>query len=423
MNIKKFQFKKVFFICLIFAFILSSFGFGLYIGYSKKLLAPKTEDIKKEGEVLNQDKIPEYLSKDVDFNLFWDAWKLIKNNYVKQPVSETKLFYGAMKGLLSGLDDPYSVFMEPAVSKKFSQEIKGNFEGIGAEIAIKDERLTIVAPLSGSPAEKAGLKAGDKVLLIDNLDTTDITLENAVNLIRGEKDTEVSLTVSRKGLSEPKKITIVRNTINIPSVQWRQLEKNPDISYIKVIQLNEDTADTFKKAVDESLVEKPKGLILDLRNDPGGLLDVAIALASYWVEKGSIVIEQFGPNYENSFTQDRKIEYETRAYNKLKDIPTVVLVNGGSASGSEIIAGALQDYGKATLVGEKTFGKGSVQELQQLSDGSSIKLTIAEWFTPKGRIINKQGIEPDIKIEMTEKDYEDGKDPQMDKAIEILNAK
>ncbi len=423
MNIKNFQFKKVFFICLVFAFIISSFGLGLYIGYNKNIATPRTEEIKKEGEVLNQNEIPEYLFKDVDFNLFWDAWKLIKKNYVNQPVSETKLFYGAMKGLLSGLNDPYSVFMEPVVSKKFSQEIKGNFEGIGAEIAIKDERLTIVAPLSGSPAEKAGIKAGDKVLLIDDLDTTDITLDSAVNLIRGEKGTEVNLTILRKGLDEPKKITIVRNTINIPSVQWRQLEKNPDISYIKVIQLNEDTADTFKKAVNESLTKKPKGLILDLRNDPGGLLDVAIALASYWIEKGSVVIEQFGPYYENNFTENKKIEYETRAYNKLKDMPTVVLINGGSASGSEIIAGALQDYGKATLVGEKTFGKGSVQELQQLSDGSSIKLTIAEWFTPKGRIINKQGVEPDIKVELTEEDYENNKDPQLDKAIEILNSK
>ncbi len=421
MSAKSFQFKKFIFVSFVIFLILLGFLLGLYLGRNGKLGV--TIGGSKNGKVLNKEVEPEYLSKDVDFNLFWRTWNLIKENYVKQPVSETKLFYGAMSGLLSGLEDPYSVFFEPVSSKKFSQEIKGNFEGIGAEIGIRKNRLTIIAPLPDTPAYKAGIKAGDKILAIDDLDTTDISLDQAVSLIRGKKGTEVILTVERSGEEKSRKISIIRGTIDIPSVQWNPVKGNERIAYIKLSHLNEDTPDNFKKAVNDILKKNPKGIILDLRNDPGGLLDVAIKISSYWVDKGVIVIEKFGPSYRNNFTADGKVEYESKGYGKLKDIPAVVLVNGGSASGSEIIAGALQDYQKATIVGEKTFGKGSVQELEELPDGSSIKLTIAEWFTPKGRVINEKGIEPDIKIELTDEDFENNKDPQLEKAIDILNSK
>ncbi|TSD04728.1 MAG: carboxyl-terminal processing protease, partial [Parcubacteria group bacterium Athens0714_12] len=375
---------------------------------------------KEDGQVLNKETKPEYLSKDVDFELFWKTWNLIKDNYVEQPVSETKLFYGAMAGMLAGLEDPYSVFFEPVTSEKFSQEISGSFEGIGAEIGLKKDQLTVIAPLDDTPAYKAGLRAGDKILAIDDFGTTGISLDQAIDLIRGKKGTEVVLTIMRDGSDEPKKISIIRGMIDIPSVRWHSVEGNEDIAYIKLSYLNEDTANDFKKTVNEILKKNSKGVILDLRNDPGGLLDVAIKIASYWVEEGVIVREQFGPNYRNSFTVDKKVEHQSMKYGKLKDIPTIILVNQGSASGSEIIAGALQDYEKAVIIGEKTFGKGSVQELEQLSDGSSVKLTIAEWFTPKGRVINKQGIEPDIKVELSEDDYNNDKDPQLDKAIEVI---
>lgn len=419
MNRKLFQFKKFISIYLIITFVLISFCSGLFTGYGIKFRTINIAD-SKEGKVLNKEIKPEYLSKDVDFSLFWDLWNLIREKYVKQPVSETKLFYGAMSGLVAGLEDPHSVFLEPETSKKFTQEISGSFEGIGAEISIKKNRLTIVAPLPESPAEKAGLKAGDNIAAIGDLDTAGISLEEAVNLIRGKKGTEVVLSVIRNGWEKPEKFSITRNTINIVSVRWNQMEANKDIAYLKISFLNEDTPSNFKKAVQEILTKNPKGIILDLRNNPGGLLDVAIKISSYWVDKGVIVLEQFGPNYRNSLTLDKKAEYKSLGYGNFKDIPTVVLVNQGSASGSEIIAGALQDYQKATIVGEKTFGKGSVQELEKLPDGSSVKLTIAEWFTPKGRVINNLGIEPDINIKLTDEDYNNDKDPQLEKAMEIL---
>lgn len=419
MNLKMSQFKKFILIYFIITLVLVSFCFGLYLGYEGKSADVGGPD--KQGKVLNRETKAEYLSKDVDFNLFWKVWNLVKENYVKQPVAETELFYGAMAGLVAGLKDPYSVFLEPVTSKKFAQEISGSFEGIGAEIGIKKNRLTIVAPLPDTPAYKAGLKAGDKVMAIDDFDTTGISLDQAVNLIRGKRGTEVVLTVMRENLEETKKIFIIRGTIDIPSVRWHQAEEDEDITYIKVSYLNEDTPADFKNVVKDILTKNSKGVILDLRNNPGGLLNVAVEVASYWVDEGIIVIEQFGPNYKNNLTLDKRVEYKSKGYGKLKDIPTVVLVNQGSASGSEIIAGALQDYQKATILGEKTFGKGSVQELEKLPDGSSVKLTIAEWFTPQGRVINDQGVEPDIEVELSEEDFDNDKDPQLEEAIKILN--
>lgn len=415
----KFKFKKVVLAYFTITFVLVIFCFGLFLGYKIK---PDT-NTGGEGKVLNTGSTSENISQDVDFNLFWQVWDTVKKKYVNQPVSDKKLFYGAMAGLLSGLDDPYSVFFEPETSKKFTQEISGVFEGIGAEIAIKNNTLTIVAPLPSTPAEKAGLKSGDKIVAINDIDTTGIALDQAVNLIKGKKGTAANLTIMRSGWDKPQKFSVTRDVISIPSVRWNESEKNKGIFVINVSYLNEDTDTVFQKAVTDILEKKPKAIILDLRNDPGGLLDVAIKIASYWVDKGVVVSEQFGSGYTDILNLDRKVEYESKGYAKLKDIPTVVLVNQGSASGSEIIAGALQDYGIAPLVGEKTFGKGSVQELENLPDGSSVKLTIAEWFTPKGKNINKEGIKPDFEVKLTDEDYNKDKDPQMDKAIEILNSK
>jgi carboxyl-terminal processing protease len=403
------------------ALLLIIFVFGFNLGYWQ--FAPKAAPAG--GQVLNQEEKPEFLSKDVDFQQFWQVWKYVKDNYVKSDVSDTELFYGALAGVVASLKDPYSVFFNPEISKKFEEELAGSFEGIGAEIGLKDDQITIIAPLPGTPAEKAGLKAGDRVIGIDDKDTGGMALDFAVSLIRGKKGTEVKLTVLSNGDTEPKELMIVRDTIKIESVKFFQKDvtgksqtdkgfslKEGNIAYIQLLYFNEDTLGDWNRIIQEVIKTNPNGLILDLRNNPGGFLTTAIEIAGEWVD-GKVVV------YERLRSGD-KIGHQADRIARLANIPTVVLVNQGSASGSEIVAGALQDYGVAKLVGETTFGKGSVQDLKEFADGSAVKLTIAEWLTPNGKNINHEGIKPDVEVELTKEDYEADKDPQLDKALEIL---
>jgi carboxyl-terminal processing protease len=330
-----------------------------------------------------------------------------------------------MAGIVASLKDPYSVFLNPEVSKKFDEELAGSFEGIGAEIGLKDERLTIIAPLPGTPAEKAGLAAGDRVLAIDGKDTTGIALDYAVNIIRGPKGTQVKLTVLSSGSDEPRELTITRDKIDIDSVKFTKQDtqgrtekdkgfslKDGNIAYIQLLYFNENTLADWDKNVQAILAENPKGIILDLRNNPGGYLSTAIEVAGEWVDGKPVVAERL--------RSGDKISHSAERQPRFADIPTVILVNKGSASGSEIVAGALQDYKVATLVGETTFGKGSVQDLKKFADGSSVKLTIAEWLTPNGKNINEEGIKPDVEVKLTKEDLDNKKDPQLDKALEIL---
>lgn len=398
-------------IIIISLLIIITFFIGLFVGISN---ADETEsnNTDSSGKVVNQGaKPPEYLSKNVNFKLFWQVWDLIKDKYVEEDVNEVEMFYGAQMGLLSSLGDPYSVFLVPEVSENFSEELKGKFEGIGAEVAIKKDRLTIVAPLPESPAEKAGLRAGDKVLAIDDFDTTGMSLAKAVNLIRGDKGTEVVLTVIHKEGNQ-EKIVVIRDKIQYASVKYKLLE-NDTIGYIQVSHFNEDTEELFNQAVNDLTNKNINSIILDLRNNPGGFLTTAISMANNWIEDGIIVKEKSRDASKNK-------SFSASGQAKFKDKKTVVLVNGGSASASEIVSGALQDYGLATILGETTFGKGSVQDLTELSDGSSVKLTIAKWYTPNDRSINLEGIVPDIEIELTAEDYNNDRDPQLEKAIEIL---
>ena len=399
--------KFVSFYFVIFLIFLT-FIVGLIIGRQtgKKAIAPVAED----GQVYNKESKPAFLSKDVNFNLFWDVWQIIEENYVHQPVNEAELLYGAMIGSVASLNDPHSAFFDPETTLKFAEELKGTFEGIGAEIAIKNDRLTIVAPLPDTPAEKAGLKAGDKVYAIDGEDTTGISLDYAVSKIRGPKGTEVVLTIGRDSFVELKEIRIVRDSIKIQSVKWSVLDNN--LVHLEVRYFNEDTQDDFNKAVLEIVAKNPKGIILDLRNNPGGFLDTAIGVASEWVEDNTVV-------YEKSSSGKLK-KHKAKGNARFKDFKTVSLINKGSASGSEIVAGALKDHSLATLIGEKTFGKGSVQTIFPLDDGSSIKLTVAEWLTTNENTIEGEGVEPDIEVELTEEDFNQDLDPQLDKAVEIL---
>jgi len=397
----------------IFVLIIVFFG-GMVIGLNRQINFEQDNlDNPKIGQVLNTDVLPEYLSKDVNFKIFWKVWDIVKGKYIdRDKITETQLFYGALKGTVAALSDPYSVFLPPEDTKKFDEELAGKFEGIGAEIGIKNDRLTIIAPLPESPAEKANLKPLDEVMAIDDLDTTGISLDEAVKLIRGEKGTQVTLSIRRKSEDTLLKIIITREEIKVISVRFNMKDEN--VAYLQITNFNSDTTSVFSEKVNELLTKSPKGIILDLRNNPGGYLNGAVDIAGYWVENGQLVVKEDFNNPELNQ------EYLSQGRAQLKNIPTVVLVNQGSASASEIVAGALQDYKLATIVGMQTFGKGSVQELEKLSDGSSIKLTIARWLTPDGRLIDKDGINPDIEIDLTKDDYNANRDPQLEKALEII---
>jgi carboxyl-terminal processing protease len=368
------------------------------------------------GKVTHQYSEPEAgkLSQDVDFNLFWEVWDELKTQYVdKDKLNDKKLFYGALKGMVAAVGDPYTVFMNPKLAHEFKDDLAGTFEGIGAEIGIKNDVLTIIAPLPDMPAEKAGLRAGDKIYAINGESTAGITIDEAVRKIRGPKGTQVTLTIYRKGFDETKDITITRGTIVVKSVRTDRIKQNgKEIFKVKITNFNDDTLDLFNQAVHNIINLNPDGIILDLRNNPGGYLDTAIEIASEWIEDGTVVIEQFSPENKN--------EYLARGRARLKSYPTVVLVNKGSASASEIVAGALQDYQKAIIVGEQTFGKGSVQTLETLEDGSSLKITVAKWLTPKGKCINEKGITPDVEVNYTKEDYDNDRDPQLNMAIKLL---
>lgn len=351
---------------------------------------------------------------EADYSLLWETLDLLNTKYVDRPLDQRKLMYGAVAGLVNATGDPYTVFFDPDESKKFAEELQGSFDGIGAEIGIKDDQLVVVAPLDGTPAKKAGLMPGDAILAINDESTGIMTVDVAVSKIRGKAGTEVKLTILPKGKREPKEVKIIRAKIEIKSVEFSSKTiDNKKIAVIKMNRFGEDTKGAFDEAVAKVLSGNYNGLILDLRNNPGGYLEIAVAIASNWIESGEIVLKEKGNGNESN-------EYKATGLNRLKGVKTVVLVNGGSASASEILAGALQDYKLATLVGEKTFGKGSVQELTELKNDSTLKITIAKWFTPKDRGINKIGLEPDIMVELKAEDAAKDLDPQMEKALEIF---
>lgn len=351
--------------------------------------------------------------KDIDFSLFWDTWRLLEEKYPTKP-DKTKMFYGAIGGMVKSLDDPYTTFMNPEETKKFSNELSGVFDGIGAEIGIKKEIITIIAPLPDSPAEKSGLRAMDKVLKINDASTMDLALDEAVNLIRGPKGTVVTLTIFRGNESETREFKITRDTITVKSVNLKfDASGKEKIAIFKITQFGEDTFQNVNLSANEILKQDAKGIILDLRNNPGGFLNSAVDIAGDFIVQGKIVtIERFSNNKTKN--------YLAEGDNRLGNLPMVILVNEGSASAAEILAGALRDNRQIKIIGEKTFGKGSVQEVENLKDNSSIKITIAEWLTPSGKNINKEGLQPDIEVKISKDDFDANRDPQMEKALEII---
>jgi len=384
--------------------LLIIFAIGFFVGNFSRPSIEKIEGLS------NKESID---SNSVDFSLFWDTWNIIEKKYVNRlELDRQKMVYGAIAGMVNALGDPYSIFMEPEDSAKFIDDMSGSFEGIGAEVGIRKEVLTVISPLEGNPAQKAGIKPGDKILKINDVLTGDLTLDEAVSLIRGEKGTEVTLLIFREDWEEAKEIKIIRDEIKIPIIKWEIKDNN--IAYIQFYHFTENSDIEFRKTVNDILKIKPKGIILDLRNNPGGYLETAIDIASWFLPKGEIVVvEDFG-------NEDRN-EFVSKGYKELESIPTVVLINQGSASASEILAGALRDIRKIKIVGEKSFGKGSIQQLEKLKGGASVKITVAKWLTPSGLSISEEGITPDEEVELTLEDIDAMNDPQLDKALEILN--
>ncbi len=388
------------------------------------LVSAQDESIINEKYLLIKNLKSPSRSNEVSFDLFWKVWDKVKTKHFDQSIKDEDLFYGAMEGMVASLNDPYTVFFPPKLASEFVESISGKFEGIGAEIGLRDDILTVIAPLPESPAEKSGVKSGDKIIAIDGTNTTGMTVEKAVSLIRGLKDTTVVLNIIHKDTSSAIDISIIRDKIQVPSI-YKQNEED-DIVYVRIAQFNQDTTREFDEIVSGILNSNTKGIILDLRNNPGGFLESAIDVAGEWVDSGLIVTEKLVDG-------SMKPHY-TRGKHRLKGIPTVVLIDGGSASGSEIVAGALQDFSLATLVGEKSFGKGSVQDFEVFDDGSALKITIAKWYTPLDREIDKNGILPDVKIEkmFAPMPNDDGSEPLPDaeivdfgkkKALEILRKK
>lgn len=403
-------FKKSLLFFFVLLLMFGSYLLGLRRGGNSENISSK--GVSLEFATLENTSAPEGVN--VDFGLFWKAWNILKERHIdRDKLDAQKMVYGAISGMLRATGDPYTSFFDPEERKAFSEDLGGSFEGIGAELSIKDNLLTVIAPLDESPAQKAGLRAGDRILKIDDNIISDMTIDESVSLIRGKKGTEVRLTILPKEEQNTKEITIIRNTIEVKSVKFEF--KDGGIVVIEITKFGENTDKEFNDVVSKVLSNNVKGIILDLRNNPGGLLDKSIKIASKMIPKGKVVVIE-----EDSF--GKKSDFKTLGGDVLSQIPTVVLIDEGSASASEILAGALRDDQKITLVGMKSFGKGSVQELISLGD-SSVKITIAKWLTPNGDYIMEKGINPDIEVKMTAEDYKDNKDPQLDKAIEILKEK
>ncbi|OGZ27617.1 MAG: hypothetical protein A2365_01995 [Candidatus Nealsonbacteria bacterium RIFOXYB1_FULL_40_15] len=349
--------------------------------------------------------------EDVDFSIMWEAWHKLKEAYVNpEELNEKEMVYGATKGMIGAAGDPYTVFFTPEEAERFLEDVSGEFQGVGMEIGIKNGQLQVVAPIKGTPAERAGLRPGDKIIKIGETFSADIAVEEAVSIIRGPKGTEVVLTILRDDWSSPKEIKIIRDIIKVPSAEW-ELKQNT--AYIKIYQFSETLNRDFNNIASEILKSSAENIVLDLRGNPGGYLEVAQDIAGWFLEKGDmVVIEDFGEGKEETV-------YEAKGNSRFLNYPVVVIINQGTASASEILAAALRDNRDINLVGEISFGKGSVQKMESLSDGSSLKVTVARWLTPLRSHISGKGLEPDAKIEMTEDDYENKRDPQLEKALEI----
>ena len=382
------------------------FILGVYVGNNNRPEIDKVLGISgKETAVAIQ----------TDFSPFWKVWNTINEKYPSAgKTTDQERVYGAISGLIGSLNDPYSVFFAPDEAKSFEDEIAGNFDGIGMEVGMKDKVLTVIAPLKDTPAYRANIKSGDKIIKIDKIVTSGLSIEEAIKLIRGPKGTAVILTIFREGNKEPIEIKIVRDTINIPTLDTEM--RNDGIFVIKLYSFSANSASLFRNAIKQFVDSGKDKLLLDLRGNPGGYLDAAVDMASWFLPGGKVIVtEDYGENKTSEI-------FRSRGYDIFNDkLKFVILIDGGSASASEILAGAIQDHKRAKLVGTQSFGKGSVQEIVDVTSDTILKITVAKWLTPNGTSISDKGLTPDYPVEITPKDLDAKIDPQMDKAVEILS--
>lgn len=385
-----------------------TFLLGVQVGYDQAPAIFRITELKNKESALNAD---------VDFEEFWKVWNVLNEKFVattdaKQANSQERV-WGAIQGMTASLGDPFTTFFPPEEKKMFESEISGNFEGVGMEIGLRDNVLTVIAPLKGSPSEKAGIRAGDKIVRIHATSTQGMKVEEAVKLIRGPKGTAVKLTVLHEGGKAPVELSVMRDVINIPTID-HELRKD-GVYVIRLYNFSAVSSGLFRDALKSFIDSGSDKLILDLRNNPGGYLEAAVEMGSWFLPAGKVIVrEQFGKGKAEE-------AHRSRGYGVANPgLHFAILVNGGSASASEILAGALNEHGIAKLVGEKTFGKGSVQELVPITDKTSLKVTIARWLTPNGKSISDGGLTPDFEVKTTAEDALAGKDPQLDKAVELI---
>ncbi|MCD8545756.1 S41 family peptidase [Candidatus Woesebacteria bacterium] len=403
--------------------VIVAFSIGLALGLSpavrnvsqnvREAVTSSVDGVIGQISPGNGDNVDE----DIDFSKFWTVWNTLANQYVDQDISHKDMFNGAIKGMVDAINDPVTVYLTSEETQSYEESNRGAFEGIGAELGYKDEQVIVVAPLEGSPAIQAGLLAGDQILAVDGETISDYSLYEIVQIIRGDAGTDVVLTIRREGEGDTKDITITRGQIEVSSMSYEGTDEN-GIAYIDVDRFTESSVSEWQSVWDSAIAEvvndEAEALILDLRGNPGGYFSAAIYAASEFLEPGDVVVQQQDRD-EN--TQSYTVQRE----GLLKEIPVVVLVNEGSASASEILAGALQKNQRATIIGENTFGKGTAQDVIDYADGSSLHITVYKWLLPDGTWINPDNpVEPDEVIELDEADFLEGNDPQLDYAYELL---
>lgn len=419
MDFIKSSLKKINYVTILIALLTGVIGWQL--GQYK--IEWQWNNFRQSFKVQNQEP-PK--NANIDFKLFWETWDLVSKEYVdKKAIDPQKMYYGAIQGMVAALGDPYTVFLPPEQQKATQEDLGGSFEGVGIQLGYnKDKRLVVIAPLSGTPAEKAGIKAGDLIVKIGDKETGNITLPEAVNLIRGEKGSTIDLEIYRDGEVKTQTFTLKRDTIVVKSVelQEKSTPQNKKVAYIKLSKFGEKTNQEWNEAVSTALAKGVDGVILDVRNNPGGFLDSAVYIGSEFIASGDIVMHEDA--------QGQRQGYKVSRAGKLLNLPLVVLINKGSASASEIVSGAIQDYNRGKLVGEQSFGKGTIQDSRELPGGTGIHVTTAKWLTPKGRWIHTTGLTPDVKVELKlpEPSQEPAQSPaptppdnQLEEALKVLD--
>jgi carboxyl-terminal processing protease len=352
-------------------------------------------------------------NQEIDYSLLWQALDVVSRKYIdKDQIDQKKVLYGAINGAVRAAGDEYTEFFDPETLSAFRTELKGTFSGIGAEIGKENGNIVIIAPIEDSPAEKAGLRAKDVIVKINDTTVTDWSTDQAANTIRGEAGSSVKLTIYREGQASTFDVTIVRAQIEVKSVKVSYREYNgKQIAIINISKFGDDTKKLFDAAVADIQSKNVSGIVVDVRNNPGGYLDTSVEVSSDWLQANQLIVKE-------AHSEKDVIDYYSTGSNRLGNVKTVVLINGGSASAAEILAGALKDNGKAQLIGEKSFGKGSVQELVPLTQDTAVKVTIAKWITPSGKNLNKDGLVPDIEVKLTDDDITNNRDPQLDRALQ-----